>query len=90
VRIPVVPAGTVATVEFRLPDGSAMVHLLLAGIAQAMLAAGEAPDLAATAEPLPRDFPAVGALFATHRTAFEEGGVFPAALVDALLARLRG
>jgi hypothetical protein len=75
-------------VEFRLPDGSAMVHLLLAGIAQAMIAAGDAPDLAAAAEPLPRDFPAVGALLSDHRARFEAGGVFPPALVDALLARL--
>jgi glutamine synthetase len=94
VRIPVVPTGAdgtavaVPTVEFRLPDGSAMVHLLLAGIAQAMIAAGDAPDLAAAAEPLPRDFPAVGALLSDHRARFEAGGVFPPALVDALLARL--
>jgi glutamine synthetase len=51
VRIPVVPAGAdgrgVAepTVEFRLPDGSAMPHLLLAGIVQTMLAARDDASL---------------------------------------------
>ena len=33
------------TIEFRLPDGSAHPHLLLAGIAQAMLAGRSHPDL---------------------------------------------
>jgi glutamine synthetase len=94
VRIPVVPTGAdgaavaVPTVEFRLPDGSAMVHLLLAGIAQAMIAAGDEPDLAAAADPLPRDFVAVAGLLSRHRAGLEAGGVFPAALVDALLGRL--
>jgi glutamine synthetase len=38
------------TIEFRLPDGSAHPHLLLAGVAQAMLAARSAPDLDALLE----------------------------------------
>lgn len=35
------------TIEFRLPDGSAHPHLLLAGVAQAMLAGRSTPDLEA-------------------------------------------
>ncbi|MEZ4652552.1 MAG: hypothetical protein R3E12_02840 [Candidatus Eisenbacteria bacterium] len=38
------------TIEFRLPDGSAHPHLLLAGVAQSMLAAREMPDLDALLE----------------------------------------
>lgn len=34
------------TIEFRLPDGSAHPHLLLAGVAQALVAAGIADVLA--------------------------------------------
>jgi glutamine synthetase len=33
------------TIEFRLPDGSAHPHLLLAGVAQAMLAARATPEI---------------------------------------------
>ena len=109
VRIPVVPKGAdgraVAqpTVEFRLPDGSAMAHLLLAGIVQAMLSARDERDLdgllAATSirppagaahdvEPLPRDFHAVGEVLERHRSRFEAGGVFPSRLVDAAVGRL--
>jgi glutamine synthetase len=52
VRLPVTAttaAGRVVsppTIEFRLPDGSAHPHLLLAGVAQAMLAGRSTPDLA--------------------------------------------
>ena len=51
VRLPLIAttaAGRVVTpptIEFRLPDGSAHPHLLLAGIAQAMLAGRSHPDL---------------------------------------------
>jgi len=38
------------TIEFRLPDGSAHPHLLLGGIAQAMLAGRSTPDLEALLE----------------------------------------
>jgi len=52
VRLPITAttaAGRVVsppTIEFRLPDGSAHPHLLLAGVAQAMLAGRSTPDLA--------------------------------------------
>jgi len=51
VRLPIVPANVdgspavTPTIEFRLPDGSAHPHLLLAGIAQAMSFGRTMPDL---------------------------------------------
>lgn len=56
VRLPVVPGDddgqsvVPATVEFRLPDGSVHPHLLLAGVAQAMLAARAEADIDAVLE----------------------------------------
>jgi glutamine synthetase len=110
VRLPVVAAAgegrvvTPPTVEFRLPDGSAHPHLLLAGVAQSMARARATPDLdallratAATAagEPagkaasLPRSFSEVGEALAQHRAVLEAGGVFPPVLIDAQIGRLR-
>ena len=51
IRLPIVATDeegrsvSAETVEFRLPDGSAHPHLLLAGIAQAMVAARDFDDL---------------------------------------------
>lgn len=51
IRLPITAATaegrvvTPPTIEFRLPDGSAHPYLLLAGVAQAMLAARSIPDL---------------------------------------------
>ncbi len=110
VRIPVVPAGAdgraiaAPTVEFRLPDGSANVHLLLAGVAQAMVASRDDLDLdrrlakaAAAAEGpgregaarLPRSFAEVAEALQARRGELEAGGVFPASLIDASIARAR-
>lgn len=53
VRLPITAATaegrvvSVPTIEFRLPDGSAHPYLLLAGVAQAMLAGKSTPDLEA-------------------------------------------
>jgi glutamine synthetase len=92
------------TVEFRLPDGSAHPHLLLAGLAQAMVRGRTTPDLdvlleataAARADAaehgaarVPRSFAEVAEELARHRAVFEDGGVFPAVLVDARIERLR-
>jgi glutamine synthetase len=109
VRIPVVPAGASGrpvaepTVEFRLPDGSAMAHLLLAGIVQAMIAATGERDLsglidatslrppkgtAVPVDPLPRDFAEVASALGRHREPLEAGGVFPRDLLDAAIGRL--
>jgi glutamine synthetase len=83
------------TVEFRLPDGSAHPHLLLAGVAQAMIAgrAVVSPELlkrtsaesAATAPLVPRVFAQVAAALRERRADFEAGGVFPAHVIDRVL-----
>lgn len=95
VRIPVVPvagdgrAVAEPTVEFRLPDGSAMAHLLLAGIVQAMLAApGDREPNGANGR-LPGDFPAVADALDAQRETFLAGGVFPRELLDAASAQLQ-
>jgi glutamine synthetase len=109
VRLPIVAttedgrAVSPATIEFRLPDGSAHPHLLLAGVAQVMVQGRTTPDLegllarsAATAPGarsgavarVPSSFPEVGATLARNREVFERGGVFPASLIDHLAAKL--
>ncbi len=92
-----------STVEFRLPDGSAFPHLLLAGIALAairgsrtetldeLLVATAASTIAeggGRAAPVPWSFREVATAVADHRDAFEADGVFPAALLDGLLSDL--
>jgi glutamine synthetase len=90
------------TVEFRLPDGSAHPHLLLAGIAQAMVAGKAVADLdevlehtwaltrkGSTAEPVPRNVQEVADRLAEHRASFEAGGVFPAQAIDRTVEALR-
>jgi glutamine synthetase len=108
VRLPVVPrdaqgrAAAAETVEFRLPDGSAHPHLLLAGAAQAMADARAAADLdrvidgaASTAQagaqagaPLPHNFKEVAAALRPSRAMLEAGDVFPTSLLDAAIRRL--
>jgi glutamine synthetase len=103
IRIPIVSrdeAGRPAaaeTVEFRLPDGSAHPHLLLAGVAQAMVAGrGMAVDevLARTkasaglAPIVPRTFGEVAVALGEARATFEGGGVFPASVIDRAKAGL--
>jgi glutamine synthetase len=108
VRLPMIPrdpAGrpvVAETVEFRLPDGSAHAHLLLAGVAQAMCEGHAAPDLdariaataaaagGAPASGLPRNFAEIAAALAAHRGVLEAGSVFPAALLDRAIAQLGG
>lgn len=70
------PAVHPQTVELRLGDGSADVHLLLAGMAVA--AARGLRDDAESADALEGE-----------RELFEADGVFPAALIDAVLDGLR-
>ncbi len=110
IRLPIVPADTegqrvgAATVEFRLPDGSAHPYLLLAGVAQAMIlgrstsglddlleatSAARPGGAAGSATPVPRDRREVADALASHRTALEDGGVFPPNLIDEVLAWLR-
>jgi glutamine synthetase len=92
-----------STVEFRLPDGSAFPHLLLAGVALAAIRGSRTEELddlleataASTiaggggrATPVPGSFREVAAAVAEHRDAFEADGVFPSALLDRLLKDL--
>jgi glutamine synthetase len=110
VRLPVVAmdvggrALTTPTIEFRLPDGSAMPHLLLAGAALAMVRGRGTPNLdevltrtssaaddgqARHAEPVPLSFGEVAEALERHRTMFETAGTFPAGVLDHTLASLR-
>ncbi len=94
---PVVPE----TIEFRLPDGSAHPHLLLALVAQAMVAGRHDPDLdrvieTTMAKPeqapngftVPRNFQDIARALQAERTALEAGGVFPPSVIDRMVAAL--
>lgn len=89
------------TVEFRLPDGSAHPHLLLAGIAQAMVAARAFDHLDSLLErtcsqtlhapfalPVPRTFADVADGLRQHRSVLEAGGVFPCHVIDRTIEAL--
>lgn len=109
IRLPIVARDiqgrevTTPTIEFRLPDGSALPHLLLAGAALATAHGRVTPDLDAllartrvgsgdggpAAEPVPRSFAEVAAALERCRTMLERGGTFPPAMVDSVLAGLR-
>jgi glutamine synthetase len=108
VRLPVVATDaegqpvTTPTIEFRLPDGSALPHLLLAGAAVAM-AHGHATEglnallndtragehQSAAGEQIPRNFSDVADAVARHRAALERGGAFPPTIIDHVLTELR-
>lgn len=111
VRIPMLPRDSqgrpvvAETVEFRLPDGSAHPHLLLAGVAQAMCDGHAAADLdvlieataatAAAPEPrtgsgLPVTFADVAAVLRSSRAVLEAGSVFPSSLLDRVIAQFAG
>ncbi|WP_139982522.1 glutamine synthetase beta-grasp domain-containing protein [Nocardioides litoris] len=89
------------TVELRLGDGSADVHLLLAGLAVAARRGLRALDGAAEAErlradrvgedaaTLPSSVRRSAAALEDARAWFEEDGVFPPAVLDAVITRLR-
>ena len=91
------------TIELRSPDGSAAIHLLLAGITVAARIGLTRPGMAQFArarkvdgdasqtpglDQLPSScFEAAGRLLA-QRDDYEEGGVFPAGLIDSWAGRL--
>jgi glutamine synthetase len=94
---PVVPE----TIEFRLPDGSAHPHLVLAVVAQAMVAGRHAGDLDALIETtkvradessngftVPRNFQDIARALQAERATLEDGGVFPSALIDRVIETL--
>jgi glutamine synthetase len=110
IRLPVVArdvggkAITPPTIEFRLPDGSALPHLLLAGAALAMVRGRDTEQLdellektsstrvtdeSVDVEPLPLSFPEVADVLERHRGDLEVAGTFPPGLVDNLLMHLR-
>ena len=88
------------TIEFRLSDGSAHPHLLLAGIAQAMIAGKEIEDIdalleqtsvhaqKATALSVPRSFSEVADELRERRASFEAAGIFPAHVMDRVIDAL--
>jgi len=109
VRLPIIattPDGrqvSAPTIEFRLPDGSAHPHLLLAGVAQAMVAGKATPDLAGllersaaarvranpgTGAPLPKNFHDIKKLLEGIRGILEAGGVFAPSMLDSVMAQL--
>ena len=110
VRLPIVAAAADGrqvgrpTVEFRLPDGSALPHHLLAGIAQALVSAAAMGDVDELLErtnrdwegapSIPTDFGQVAAALRAAQAALEAGDVFPERLVprylDALQRRAMG
>ncbi len=92
------------TVEIRSPDGSANVHLLLAGLAVAARYGLEHPDALKVAEQLYikadasktpglKQLPAscweAADCLAAERARYEEAGVFPAGLIDATVKNLK-
>jgi len=92
------------TVEFRLPDGSAHPHLLLAGIAQGMVAGYGLDDLdgrlaktaaeAAEKNPdelvkVPRGFDEVATELEKYRDLLEAGSVFPTHVIDRMIDTLK-
>jgi glutamine synthetase len=111
VRIPVVATTedgrqvSPETVEFRLPDGSALPHLLLAGASQAMVegkslsglddllretAAGGPAAVRDGVNRVPWNAIEVADALEAQRAALEAGDVFPSVLIDRLVERLRG
>jgi glutamine synthetase len=91
------------TIEFRLPDGSAHPHLLLAGIAQAMASATTLTDLdewiertstelngaAAKMPPIPKSGKEIAECVSDQRDVLEAGDVFPARMLDMLIDTLQ-
>jgi glutamine synthetase len=111
VRIPVVATTedgrpvAPSTVEFRLPDGSALPHLLLAGVSQAMVAGRRTPDVAVllertsvrnpgsaaeTTNRVPWNSIEVADALVEHRATLQDGNVFPESLIDRLVEEIRG
>ncbi len=96
---------TIPTIEFRLPDGSAHPHLLLAGVAQALVHGKSLENLESLLErtsasrkgaaeeagvPVPLSASKVATALTEQRAAMEAGGVFPPGLLDSLVQVLSG
>ena len=94
------PATDPQTIELRLGDGSADVHLLLAGMAVAATRGLNDPGSLEQAEhlkaddnddfeQLPSSCTEAADVLEAERGVFEADGVFPEQLIDAVLAGLR-
>lgn len=95
-------AVTPDTVEYRLPDGSANAHWLLAAVAQAIFAVLSVPDLMSIIKQtessaqkkgkipsIPKNFSEITELLQEHRNILEAGGVFPATFLDRQIELLK-
>lgn len=110
IRVPIMvtgPSGRIVsppTVEFRLPDGSAHPHVLLAGIAQALCAGHDLDGLDESvrrmrtettgampegATPVPRSLPEVAKEIERHRELLQAGDVWPSHSLDRLIVALQ-
>lgn len=110
IRLPVVATDaegrvvTPPTIEFRLADGSALPHLLLAGAALAMIhgrdtgdlgdllqrtSSGGAAGVPDAAARVAKNFAEVADALARNRTTLELGDAFPAGVIDRVIARLK-
>ncbi len=109
IRIPIIPIDehgrptAPGTIEFRLPDGSAHPHLLLAGIAQAFVAGHAMKDVdarlartavtaqgsPATEHRVPLTFLEIADAVTACRPVLEAGGVFAPNMLDRVVALLR-
>lgn len=110
VRLPILATNeqgepmTAPTIEFRLPDGSAHPHLLLAGVAQSTLQGRETADLEGLIEAtasarsggpdrsrvtaLPVSMLEIAEDLQRQRGCFERHGVFPPHVIDAVASEL--
>ncbi len=111
IRLPIVataPDGrqvSAPTIEFRLPDGSAHPYLLLAGVAQGLVAASASDDLVdllartraahvrehpGDGERLPRSAPEIASALVGSRAMLAAGSVFPDRMMELLASALAG
>jgi len=107
IRLPIVATDasgrpvSAPTIEFRLPDGAAHPHLVLAVLAQAMMTGRATPDVAqlvaktkatpggpANGFSVPKTFADVASALKAERSALEAGDVFPSGLIDRVVATL--
>ena len=89
------------TIEFRLPDGSAHPHLLLAGIAQGMLHGRKLEDVdgvlkqteygsdSAKLASVPKNMKQVASALEKNRMILEDGAVFPPYVITKMIEMLK-
>ena len=91
-----------ATIEFRLPDGSAHPHLLLAGIAQAYVAGAQMKNVDAflakssadghqdmeELRKIPHNMAQISDALKTHRDSLVAGQVYPEHVIDEMIHQL--